>query len=453
MDNQEYEIDLKQIFEILMKRMWIIVAIVIVTTTTAAVSSYFFMDKVYEASSRLVISTKADSGNMQNDVALFQRLSKTYSEIAKSRTISKNVISRMGLNLSPGQFASKVTVSSVRDTEVIEIRVQDNNPQLAARIADELSDVFMEKIVVLLNIDNIQVLDRASVPDSPIAPRSALNVAIALVLGAMLGVGVAFLLEYLDNTMKTQGDVERHLALPILATIPQLDGKDDNISLVTYREPKSPISEAYRMLRTNIQFANFDKALKTIVITSSGPGEGKSTSISNLAITMVGMGHKVLLVDADLRKPMIHKVFNLDNDCGLTNVLMGNRLEEKVKGITGLNLDILTCGPIPPNPSELLGSQKMKEFLNECKKDYDVVLIDAPPIGIVTDGAILASICDGTIFTVGSGQAQIEQAKKAKEMLDKVGSKTIGVVLNKLKVTKRNYNTYYNYYYAEEKSN
>lgn len=452
MDSQEYEIDLRQIFDILLKRLWIIAAIVLVTTTTSAIVSYFFLDRVYEASASLVITAKAESGNIQyNDVLLNQRLVKTYSEIATSRTIGTEVINRLNLNMSHGEFSSKISVTSVRDTEVILIKVQDTNPQLAARIADELSNVFMGKIVGLLNIDNIQILDRAAVPTSPIKPRPALNVAIAFVLGAMLGIGVVFLLEFLDNTMKTPDDVERHLKLPILASVPEIEGSQNEINLITYREPKSPISEAYRMLRTNIQFANLDNNLKTIVVTSSGPSEGKSTTISNLAITLVGMGHKTLIVDGDLRKPKVHKVFNLENDFGMTNVLMGDKLENVVKNISGLKLDILTCGPIPPNPSELLGSQKMKDFLADCSENYDFILIDAPPIGIVTDGAILSTLCDGTIFVVSAGEAQIDHAKRAKEMLDKVGAKTIGAVVNKIKINKRNRNTYYNYYYAEDK--
>ncbi|QNO16548.1 polysaccharide biosynthesis tyrosine autokinase [Alkalicella caledoniensis] len=452
MDSQEYEIDLRQIFDILFKRLWIIAAIVLVTTTTSAVVSYFFLDRVYEASSSLVILAKADSGNIQyNDVLLNQRLVKTYSEIAKSRSVSTEVIRKLGLNMSHGEFAGKVQVNSVRDTEVIEIRVQDTDPQRAARIADELSSVFMSKIVNFLNIDNIQILDRASVPTSPVKPRPALNVAIAFLLGAMLGVGIVFLMEFLDNTLKNPEDIERHLKLPVLATVPEIEGSQSDINLITYREPKSPISEAYRMLRTNIQFANLDNDLKTIVITSTGPSEGKSTTISNLAITLIGMGHKTLIIDADLRKPKVHKVFNLDNDSGMTNVLMGESLENAVKRIGGIKLDILTSGPIPPNPSELLGSKKMKDFIEECSRSYDFVLIDAPPIGIVTDSAILSSICDGTIFVVAAGEAQKDQTLKAKEMLEKVGKKTLGVVVNKVKITKRNYGTYYNYYYAEEK--
>ncbi|WP_278276561.1 polysaccharide biosynthesis tyrosine autokinase [Anaerobranca gottschalkii] len=420
--------------------------IVLITTITASVVSFFFLDKVYEASTKLVLVKGGDKDIQYNDVLLNQRLVKTYSEIASSRTIADEVIRNLNLNMSYGEFSGKVQVTSIRDTEVIEIKVQDTNPQLAARIANELSEVFIRRIHEFIKKENVQILDYAVIPTNPIKPRPMLNITIAFVLGVMIGVGLVFLLEYLDNSVKGPDDVEKRLNLPVLGAVPLMEGNENQLKLITMKDPKSPISEAYRMLRTNIQFSNLDNELKTILVTSSGPAEGKSTSISNLAVTMVNMGHKVLLIDADLRKPQIHKIFNLDNDAGMTNILMGEKIENVVHSISGMKLDIITTGPIPPNPSEILGSKAMKNFIEQCKEKYDIILIDSPPVAVVTDAAVLSKITDGTLFVVAAGQTTMDIAMKAKDMLDKVQAKVIGVLVNKVNIERKKYQYYYSYY-------
>lgn len=218
-------------------------------------------------------------------------------------------------------------------------------------------------------------------------------------------------------------------------------------SLITSKEPKSAISEQYRTIRTNIQFSSVDKDMKTIVVTSSGPGEGKSTTIANLAVVFAQQGKKVLLIDSDLRKPTVHYTFNLTNTFGLTNVLTRQaEFHEVVKESMEKNLYILTSGPIPPNPAELLGSKTMEHLLKELHEEYDMILFDTPPLLAVTDAQILASKSDGAILVVSSGKTETEQALKAKELLNAAKSHIIGVVLNNKKLQK---NTQHYYYYGE----
>lgn len=218
-----------------------------------------------------------------------------------------------------------------------------------------------------------------------------------------------------------------------------------NRELIVHNNPKSPTSEAYRTLRTNIQFSNVDKNIKSIVLTSPGTSEGKSTVISNLAITMAQVDKKILLVDADLRKPRIHKIFDLLNFSGLTTVLSENLDYKEVRMSTEIDgLDILASGPIPPNPAELLGSLKMKDFLEKVREDYDMVLLDTPPVGVVTDAAVLAAKCDGVILVCSVNQTTIKAIVNAKELLQKVDANILGVVLNKIPLKKGGY---YNYYY------
>ncbi|WP_278473919.1 CpsD/CapB family tyrosine-protein kinase [Turicibacter sanguinis] len=225
-----------------------------------------------------------------------------------------------------------------------------------------------------------------------------------------------------------------------------------SIDLITLKNPKSPISEAYRTLRTNIQFSNVDGNLQTICVTSSGPAEGKSTTVSNLAETFAQAGNRVVIIDCDLRKPRVHKVFNLTNKVGMTNLLAGQVKFEEVAQITGSQLTVITSGPIPPNPSELLGSKKMKQVLDDLKGEFDIVLIDAPPVGIVTDAAILSTIVDGVVLVVASGRTEIDGAKRAKQLLENVRARILGVVMTMIPVSKKGYYgyQYYSYYDSEQ---
>lgn len=220
---------------------------------------------------------------------------------------------------------------------------------------------------------------------------------------------------------------------------------DENVA-ITHTDPKSPISEAYRVLRTNIQYSSIDKPLKTIVVTSSGPMEGKTTTVVNMAITFAQAGNRVLLIDSDLRKPKMHKIFMVSNYSGLTNMIADHDEYRKYVRTSDVpNLDVLPCGTIPPNPSELLASNAMLQFMQDVRNDYDIIFMDAPPVGSVTDAAIISTFVDGTILVVNSGRVEIGALKKAKELLMKVNANIIGVVLNKL--TKDVSGSYYYYQY------
>jgi capsular exopolysaccharide synthesis family protein len=222
---------------------------------------------------------------------------------------------------------------------------------------------------------------------------------------------------------------------------------DPSKKLIANLDPKSPISEQYRTIRTNIQYSSVDKEIKTLMVTSSGPAEGKSTTVANLAVVFAQLGKKVLLVDADLRKPTVHRTFGVNNLFGFTTVLT----KQATLGSTVLETDekdlyILTSGPVPPNPAELISSKSMEQFIEEAKEQFDYVLFDTPPLLAVADPQILANKVDGSIYVVFSGKTDIDQAKKAKELLENAQSKLVGVVLNHKEVKN---NEYYYYYGAK----
>lgn len=221
-------------------------------------------------------------------------------------------------------------------------------------------------------------------------------------------------------------------------------------NIITFKDPKSPASEAFRTLRTNLQFSTIDDSIKSVVVTSAGPGEGKSTTISNLAVSMAQSGKKVLLIDCDLRNPSIHKKLGIINRGGMTNLLIQKKqIDESIMETEIQNLYVITSGPIPPNPAELLGSKRMRSLIKEFENVFDITLIDSPPVLAVTDAQILSTICSGVILTIAYGEGEKEAVIKAKDLLDKTGSKILGVVLNKIPMkNSRKYGRYYGKYYG-----
>lgn len=330
----------------------------------------------------------------------------------------------------------------------------------------------------------IEVVDLAVPQYVPVAPKRPVTIAFGVVIGLILGVGIVLLIHSLDRSIHTPEQAEKLGTL--LSTIPVIETFDENIRakastsvnviegpesesrkiashLVTHFDPKSSVSEAYRALRTSLLFSRVSavqtdgtKLGSLFGVTSSAPKEGKSTTISNLAITVAQGGQKVLLIDCDLRRPVLHAVFGYNKEPGITNYLVGRAIVDDIIRTSPIrNLDIITSGTIPPNPSELIGSQRMKEFLAEMQTRYDLILIDTPPVIAVTDAQIVSTLVDGMILVVSSGVTQTELAKRSKDLILKVGGKIIGLVLNNFDI----YNTYgsyykyyryYNYYYESK---
>jgi len=314
--------------------------------------------------------------------------------------------------------------------------------------------------------ENVRILDYAIMPQYPIKPKKKLNLLLGALIGLGLGIGLTFLLEYFDDSIKNPEELER-MGFSILATIPEISpeevvkkvhGKDGDtneflegaqiaIRLLTHFDPKSPISEAYRTLRTNIQFKNKNEKNMTLLVTSSAPKEGKSTTIANLAITMAQLGSKTVLIDTDLRRPVIHSIFNAKKEMGVTNYLLGKAgIEDIVKPTFIDNLSIITSGPLPPNPSELLGSQLLPDLLQNLKKEYDVILLDSPPVIAVTDAAILSRYVEGVLLVIKAHKTHREAIKRAKTLLDNAEANIFGCLLNSISI-ERTYGTYYYYYY------
>lgn len=281
----------------------------------------------------------------------------------------------------------------------------------------------------------VTVVEPASMPTLPVSPTTILNTLLAAALALLVVAGVAYLAEQLDDTIKDADGVQEVANLSTLGTIARMGGirgRREIYRVVTLLYPRSSLAEAYRTLRVNVEFAAVDAPARTLLVTSTAPGEGKTVTSANLAVAFAQAGSRVLLVDADLRKPGVHALFDLPNTHGLTTMLHGDTVEPAVlsQPTEETNLHILTTGPLPPNPAELLGSQRMQAVLELLRKSADLVIFDSPPLQAVTDAAVLSAFVDGTLLVVRAGRSRRGPVRKAREALARAGANVLGVVLN-----------------------
>lgn len=324
-------------------------------------------------------------------------------------------------------------------------RLETNLTRLRGSYSELLRTYEEIRVAEARALDSIVVVVPAQTPRRPVSPRILLNTALAATVGLMIAVGIVFLLEYLDDTVKTPDDVERVFGLPILGTIARIPGLENPPDhLVTAHHPRSPTSEAYRVLRTNVQFSTIGNPDGILLVSSPGPLEGKTTTSANLAVTMAQDGRRVILVDTDLRRPALHKFFALHNRLGFSDLVLSDELpvERALQRTDVQGLEILTSGTLPPNPAELLGSERAQRLLRSLRERADVVILDSPPALVVADAAILAAQSTGVIVVVEQGRTRTEEARRGKEALDKAGAKLLGIVLNKV-TRKRGYGYYY----------
>ncbi|MCZ7570672.1 MAG: polysaccharide biosynthesis tyrosine autokinase [Ardenticatenaceae bacterium] len=299
----------------------------------------------------------------------------------------------------------------------------------------------------------LSVVEPAAVPTTPISPNIQRNVSLATAIAFVLAAMAALLLEYLDDTLKSDEDVDRILKLPTLGAttrIPKIQQPSDH--LVTVHSPRDPITEEYRVLRTNIQFTGLSNRSTTLLITSAALGEGKTTIAANLAVIMAMAGKRVILVDGDLRRPSVHRFFGIPNRLGLTNLLVDEALalETVLMETPVAGLKIIPSGPVPPNPAELLSSERMKQRGNEMKELADVIIFDSPPALVVTDATILGTLSSGIVYVVNAGRTRSGVVRRGKETLDQVGLKILGVVLNNSTSHRARGYYYQRYYYSHE---
>jgi tyrosine-protein kinase Etk/Wzc len=358
-----------------------------------------------------------------------------------------------------GDYNARLRLLPDKERDLAELmRAQQVAGEIYAFLSQKREEA---RITEASTIGNVSIIDSAEVPLAPVSPNVKLNLMMGILVGLVLAIGVAFFLEFIDDSLKSTEEVERNVKRPIYGIIPRIAAPrvpDEeggppaaSLNLVTRHSPKSPISESFRTLRTNIHYAQPDKAASQILITSAGPSEGKSTVVSNLALTIANTGKKTILIDCDLRKPNIHNFFELSRDPGVTTILSQEQSWSEVMRETGVeNLWVIPSGPIPPNPTEMLGSQAMKDLVAELDDEFDMVLLDSPPVVAVTDAAILSSFIQTTLLVVELGRARSSGVNRAVDLLEKVNANLMGLVTNNISSGYRyDYGYYSTYYYTD----
>jgi len=305
------------------------------------------------------------------------------------------------------------------------------------------------RLAEIQNTTSIDLVQPATPPTSPFRPNIMQDTMLGTLVGLMIGVGIAFLIDLMDDTVKGLGDIAQRLGVPVLGYVSRMD--DSQGYPITATEPRSPLAEAFRSLRTNIQYASIDRPIYSLMITSPTPKDGKSTIAANLGIVMAQGDYRVTLIDADMRRPFQHKIFNLPNRNGLTDALIRPDIDIKdnLKETTVDNFSILTSGDLPPNPSELIGSDKMLDLIKSFHVNSDLVIIDTPPVMAVTDPVVLSTRVDGVIIIVRPGVTKLAAVIRTVEQLNQVGANILGVVLNDVENKGSRYSQYYKGYYYQ----
>jgi non-specific protein-tyrosine kinase len=507
-----------------------ILAVVLAAVTSYIVSSR--LPKVYEGTVKLLV-TPSQSGNAQasyNDVLTAERLTRTYSEVLKTRPIIEAATQQAGLDLPYERALPLLDVRPLTNTQIIQISAQAGDPEVAARFANSVTSAFIQytqtsqlsrfattrenltrqvdqlsadisdrsarvdslrqepastardselarlqgelnqlqqtyttaarslesiRVSEALSSDLLSVLEPAIPAPQPVLPRVSLNVALAAFLALIVALGIAFIVEHLDDRLNSTERVARFTGLHPLGSVPGLPKTGPRVIDMVAPKVQSQggpaahagaanVGEMFRLLRANLQFAAIESPVRTLLVTSSQEGDGKTTVATNLAVVLAQAGQRVLLVEADLRRPSLHEVFELPNRVGLTSLLVDEKLDAAslpmATRVPGLQL--LPSGPLPPNPSELLASQRMRTRLAELRELADVVILDSPPVLAVSDPAVLAGQVDGVLLVANSERTRAQQANQTISTLQKAGARLLGVVLNRTRPTSVSYYAY-----------
>jgi capsular exopolysaccharide synthesis family protein len=343
------------------------------------------------------------------------------------------------------------------EREYLELkRTHDNNQRVYEALLKRLKDT---GVTGMLQVSNVRVLDRARPGSSPVRPNVGQALLLAIMIGLVGGIALAFGAEYVDTSITTQEQIEEKLGITFLGIIPSIAKNADGTAqdLVVHTNPKSPAAECLRALRTNLLFMSPDKPLRTILVTSSSPQEGKTTTAAALAEVMADSENRVLLVDADMRRPRLHRVFNVPNAAGLSSLILGQGLlDDALKSTMVPGLSVLPCGPVPPNPAELLHTEAFGALLEQLEKRFDRIIIDSPPVAVVADAVVISTRVAGTLMVLKAGVTSRDVAKRAVRALADVNARIFGAVLNDLDLEDQKYGQYYyyyryGYYYGEKK--
>ena len=462
MENNEY-MDMKKILNIISSKKIFIALIILLSLVMSYFYSYYYKKHQYNSSVTVLLTGDEAQGEKQvtqTDLNLNSGLISTYGSIAKSANVLSKVIENLGLDISVRNLQKNLTVAEIKNTQFLKITVENQNPETAMKIANEISTVFVEQIKTIYNIQNINIIDTAEISNTPCNINHIKDMAIALMAGIFTSGVLILILYILDDTIKSEKDIPVNLKLETIGTIPNTNKTNNELIIET--DPKSYIVECLKTTRTNILYASNINKKKAILFTSAREKEGKSFIVNNIAVAFAQANKKVLIVDTNLRNSKGRsQIFENQTGEGLSDFIKEiteNKLENLEKAKKYIketkipNLHILESGTIPPNPSELLSSTNMRNLLELLKSMYDLVLLDGTPSMMVSDSIALSTMVDSTILIAENKVSKINELKKTKRQIQDVGGKIMGVILNKSDVQhNKYYGKGYGYYYGDGK--
>ena len=453
------EINIRDFLRYFKKFIGIIVGVIILCLVVVGIYDILFKKPMYSTYTTIVLVKDEKSSDVsssdsinQNDITLNQKLVSTYRQIIKSKLVVEQVISSLNINYSYSELSKEINVDALEDTEILKLSVTDSDPKRAANIANSLATVFEAEITKIYKINNVSIIDTAQVNENPSNNTLIRDLVLAIMVGFVATSAVIFIIYYFDDTLRFTESIESDIEMPVIAKV----YKDNSgIDLIVEKKPKSSTSESIRTLRTNLQFSSIDNETRTILVTSTIAGEGKSFICANLATSFAQAGKKVLLIDCDLRKGRQHKIFKISSKKGLSNLLLKDIKEfpEYIYQSKIENLSVIPRGVFPPNPSELLGSKKMISAIELFKKYFDIIILDGVPSNGLSDSLILSSLVDRVLLVSSVNYTPKTELKNTRKALENVGANIAGCVVNNINPRKDTYGSYYayNYGYGVEK--
>lgn len=498
------EMTLRDYGAVVLRRKWTVAGAVLLALLASLIVS-LLQEPIYEAEAQMLVEPRSGETVFQEDPTLnvqnLERAIQTEIQVLEGQRVRERVQADLGLpDLPP-----KASASAVGSTDVVSVRVQSGDPEAAQRLADAYvsaytvtrqeqarSSLQAAEAELQLKIDELQaqidaapteqrgalvtqqatfkqrldqlqieaalttggasVVKSADLPEDPVKPTPARTAALAGVLGLLLGLGAAFLLDYIDDSVKSHEDLESMSDLPVLAVVP-VEPPPDNRP-IALSEPHEFAVEIYRGLRTNVQFLGLDRPMRIIQVTSSLPGEGKTTTATNLAVVLAQAGRTVVIVDADLRRPRVHEVFLVPPTPGLTEALLAEPIDMVVSHLDG-NLHVVAAGTVPPNPSEMMSHSRVGGFLEELAARYDYVIVDTAPVLPVADALALSRVVHGVLLVAQANRVSQREVTESLSRLERVGAPVFGIVLNRAQASRSDGGTYgygYGYGYGTPKT-
>lgn len=455
------KINLKRLNSVLKKNQIKIIIILLLFALCGYFYSYNFVVPKYKSTSTILLASNSlnrDNNTVtQTDVNLNKTLISTYGKILKSNNVLEKVIENLNLNVTKEDLYKNVQIEEVKDTQIIQIGVVNEDATMAQKIANELNKVFIEEIKQIYKMDNINVVDKASMEVEPYNVNHIRDILVFVLIGIIFSISMISVIYFFDTTIKIEQDVEEFIGVNLIGIIPKNKAKDEN-EIIVQNNSKSNISEALKTIRTNISFSQTSDNAKTILFTSCNAGEGKSWVASNIAVAYAQSNKNVIIIDADMRKGRQHKIFDVKNINGLSECLKKIEtnndyeiLKNYIQETKIPKVHIITIGAIPPNPSELLMTDNIHYLIHMLKCIYDVVIIDGTPCNLVSDSIPISSIADTTILITESRKTKIEDIRNTIKLIKNAGGNIAGIILNKREVKNKEYKK--GYYYGEQVSN